>query len=190
MKRVSTPSDAAPTAKRTKASQACASCRRQKSRCEILDVPRQSGSPVTVRCHRCKVLGVECSFETSDLIHFMPKPTAQAPPSPASTVSDDRHSSEHYGGLNTLAAVASSRPKSSETVNSIPSRYGMLPEDLVPTATTPVWGCTSRIDWTASPMLALQELVRCPRTDAGHDIPSGRLTDILSLDEITSLFEM
>jgi hypothetical protein len=192
MKRVSATSSDGPAPKRTKASQACASCRRQKSRCEILDVRSQSGAPVTIRCHRCKVLSIECSFETSDLIHFLPKPTTPVPPlSPA--VSNVGTPLDSYGGLNTLAAVASSRPNAAEpvAVNSIPNRYGMLPEDLVPTATTPIWGCVSRVDWTATPMLAIQELVRCPRTDSGLEIPSGgRLTDILSPPEITSLLEM
>ncbi|KAJ6625104.1 hypothetical protein B0H10DRAFT_2003701 [Mycena sp. CBHHK59/15] len=196
MKRVSPTNEGAPVPKRTKASQACASCRRQKSRCEILDVRgAQAGTPVTVRCHRCKVLGVECSFETSDLIHFLPKPAATST-SPAASVavspSEDLMQVDSYGGLNTLAAVASSRPKSSETaaVKSIPSRYGMLPEDLVPTATTPIWGCTSRVDWTATPMLAIQELVRFPRTEGGPEVISGRLADILSPSEITSLLEI
>ncbi|KAJ7704423.1 hypothetical protein B0H17DRAFT_921447 [Mycena rosella] len=67
----------------------------------------------------------------------------------------------------------------------------MLPEDLVPTATTPIWGCVSRVDWTATPMLAIQELVRCPRTDSGREVGNvGRLEDILSPPEITSLLEI
>ncbi|KAJ6590954.1 hypothetical protein DFH09DRAFT_1138182 [Mycena vulgaris] len=189
MKRVSTLTDN-PAPKRTKASQACAACRRQKSRCEILDVRTQPGAPVTIRCHRCKVLGVECSFETSDLIHFLPKTTTQLPPTP--TVSDEPSPPEIHGGLDTLAAVASARPNAeTTTVNSIPSRYGMLPEDLVPTATTPVWGCVSRVDWTATPMLAIQELVRSPRTDAGFGLPhAAGLEDILDPSEITSLLDI
>ncbi|KAJ7772648.1 hypothetical protein DFH07DRAFT_733706 [Mycena maculata] len=67
----------------------------------------------------------------------------------------------------------------------------MLPEDLVPTASTPLWGSVRRVDWTATPMLAIQELVRCPRTDGASDLPSGgRLADILSPQEITSLLEI
>lgn len=198
MKRASPASSDSPATKRSKASQACASCRRQKSRCEILDVRTHPGAPVSIRCHRCKVLGIQCSFETSDLIHFLPKPTATTPTQQGaspSTVSDEPSPPEYesYGGLNTLATVASSRPNVEPvTVNSIPSRYGMLPEDLVPTATTPIWGCVSRVDWTATPMLAIQEMVRCPRTDhAGPELPSGgRLADIVSPPEITSLLEM
>ncbi|KAJ7704434.1 hypothetical protein B0H17DRAFT_11228 [Mycena rosella] len=182
-----------PGPKRAKASQACASCRRQKSRCEILDVRPQPGAPVvTIRCHRCKTLGVQCSFETSDLIHFLPKAPAQTPPDASPSVSDQSSPPEIYGGLNTLAAVASSQPNAEAvSMNSIQGRHEMLPEDLLPTATTPVWGSVSRVDWTATPMLAIQELVRCPRTDSGSELANvGRLEDILSLPEITSLLEI
>ncbi|KAJ7355870.1 hypothetical protein DFH08DRAFT_738004 [Mycena albidolilacea] len=204
MKRVSTPSNDPPQ-KRTKASQACASCRRQKSRCEILDISRPPGAPASIRCHRCKVLGVECSFETSDLIHFFPhtlshtSPSASSPsssgpaPSPSQSEPSPVPVRESYGGLNTLANVASSRPNVTNVpVNPIRNQYGMLPEDLVPTATTPVWGCVSRVDWTATPMLAIQELVRCPRTqDSDPQLPSGsRLSDILSPPEISSMLEI
>ncbi|KAJ7704382.1 hypothetical protein B0H17DRAFT_9700 [Mycena rosella] len=185
MKRASTSENPGP--KRAKASQACASCRRHKSRCEILDVRTQPGAQITIRCHRCKILGVECSFEASNLIHFFPN-TRQTE-SPA-TASEESSPPEIYGGLNTLAAAASSRPNA-ETGPSLPGRYDMLPEDLVPTASTPIWGSVSRVDWTATPMLAIQELVRCPRTDAGLVLPDvGRLEDILSPLEITSLLEI
>ncbi|KAJ7481454.1 hypothetical protein FB451DRAFT_129074 [Mycena latifolia] len=199
MKRVSTPSGDGPAPKRTKASQACTLCRRQKSRCEILDVRTQPGA-VTIRCHRCKVLGVECSFETSDMIHFLPKPTPQASPAAASpgTVAESSAGSppEIYGGLNTLATVASSRQNAEAVpVNSIPSsiptRSGMMLEDLIPTTTTPIWGSVNRVDWTAAPMLAIQELVRCPRSESGLQIANtGRLADILSPREIMSLLEI
>ncbi|KAJ7201041.1 hypothetical protein GGX14DRAFT_658803, partial [Mycena pura] len=197
MKRGATLNSDSPAPKRTKASQACGSCRRQKSRCEILDVRPQPGAPVVIRCHRCKVLGVECSFETSDLIHFMPKTAAQTPSdasssSPSTSQEQCTSAPERYGGLNTLAAVASSRSDAEKvTVNPIPSHYGMLPEDLVPTATTPIWGCVSRVDWTATPMLAIQELVRCPRSDSHLEISSaGRLSDILNPQEIISLLDI
>ncbi|KAJ7101937.1 hypothetical protein C8R44DRAFT_746970 [Mycena epipterygia] len=48
-------------AKRAKL-QACASCRKSKTRCEILE-PNES----LVQCHRCKVLALECSYEQSQL---------------------------------------------------------------------------------------------------------------------------
>ncbi|KAG9317720.1 hypothetical protein JVU11DRAFT_1936 [Chiua virens] len=47
----------APT-KRAKAAQACLSCRKHKTRCEMLD-----GDNSGAQCHRCKVLSLSCSFE-------------------------------------------------------------------------------------------------------------------------------
>ncbi|KAF7354028.1 hypothetical protein MVEN_01089600 [Mycena venus] len=66
------------TTKRAKTIQACASCRKHKTRCEILD---HSASPV--RCHRCKVLSVECSYEQTQ------KPaTSQPPPKPPNVMAE------------------------------------------------------------------------------------------------------
>ncbi|KAF7366731.1 hypothetical protein MSAN_00931200 [Mycena sanguinolenta] len=55
----------------------------------------------------------------------------------------------------------------------------------------PSGGSVSRVDWTATPMLAIQELVRCPRIDIGLQLPAAdRLSDILSPPEITSLIDL
>ncbi|KAK7042474.1 hypothetical protein R3P38DRAFT_2890671 [Favolaschia claudopus] len=191
-----------PPTKRTKASQACASCRRQKSRCEIIpvDVRAVAGAPVVIRCHRCKTLDIQCSFETSELIHFSPRAIVQS--SPASSSSPPTSSNlNSNAGLTTLATVASSRPNVEEGPSSVPAAvnvphitgsFGMRPEDLVPTASTPIWGSISRLDWTATPMLAIQELIRCPRTEAAARVLLGaeKLSDILSSAEITSLLEI
>ncbi|KAJ7264897.1 hypothetical protein B0H12DRAFT_1321323 [Mycena haematopus] len=198
MKRVATPSSEIRPSKRTKASQACALCRRQKSRCEILHLSHPPGAPVAIRCHRCKVLGVECSFENSDFIHFSPQATSHTSPtetssSPAPATSSSFLVQESDGGLNTLATVASSRPNAEETpATSALKQYGIILEDIVPTETTPVWGSLSRVDWTATPMLAIQELVRCSSDqDPSLQLPNGsRLSDILSPPEITSLLEI
>jgi hypothetical protein len=53
------PSTTRPPAKRPKTSQACTSCRKHKTRCELLDPASRS------RCHRCDVLSITCSFETN-----------------------------------------------------------------------------------------------------------------------------
>ncbi|KAF7336208.1 hypothetical protein MVEN_02168600 [Mycena venus] len=167
MKRISPPPSDNPAPKRRKAtSQACAACRRQKSRCEILDVPvpNHDGAPVVIRCHRCKVVGIECSFETSNLAHF---PPPQTPPA---------------------ASPGSSRER---TVPETASGHVLHLEDIIPTATTPASGSVLRVDWTATPILAIEELVRCPRRDM-HQQPPGadRLSEILNPQEITSLLDI
>ncbi|KAJ6491921.1 hypothetical protein C8R45DRAFT_867452 [Mycena sanguinolenta] len=57
------------TTKRAKTIQACASCRKNKTRCEILD-----HTTSIVRCHRCKVLSIDCSYEQTK------KPVASTSP--------------------------------------------------------------------------------------------------------------
>ncbi|KAF9266230.1 hypothetical protein L218DRAFT_102742 [Marasmius fiardii PR-910] len=47
--------------KRSKSVQACTSCRKHKTRCEILDP-----SPTAIRCHRCKTLDLPCSYQEMD----------------------------------------------------------------------------------------------------------------------------
>jgi hypothetical protein len=48
--------------KRAKTSQACVSCRKHKTRCELPSEPGIS------KCHRCHVLSATCSFEGSEMI--------------------------------------------------------------------------------------------------------------------------
>ncbi|KAJ6588289.1 hypothetical protein B0H19DRAFT_1098632 [Mycena capillaripes] len=197
MKRVS-PTNENPAPKRAKASQACSQCRRQKSRCEILDVRPASGAIATIRCHRCKVLGVECSFETSDLIHFSPKTILHTSAETSPAVSVEHRPDNCCGAsLNTLATIALSGSNvdlEEGAVNSIRGQYAMSLEDLVPTAATPIWGSLSRVDWTATPMLAIQDLVRIqgrtPSIDTVQLPSAGTLSDILSSQEITSLLEI
>jgi hypothetical protein len=50
---------------RPKSVQACASCKKSKVRCEILDDITQE-TIQTIRCHRCKILQMQCSFESLD----------------------------------------------------------------------------------------------------------------------------
>ncbi|KAJ7720659.1 hypothetical protein DFH07DRAFT_1008489 [Mycena maculata] len=67
--------------KRAKTIQACTSCRKHKTRCEILD---PSESPV--RCHRCKVLSIACSYEQTQ-VPAAPRPPEPNQPSPRSSKS-------------------------------------------------------------------------------------------------------
>ncbi|KAJ6590986.1 hypothetical protein DFH09DRAFT_191307 [Mycena vulgaris] len=76
MKRSREPKDdsrTGPGSKKSKSIQACTSCRKHKTRCEILD---PSKSPV--RCHRCQVLALQCSYEET----IMPTASTSRLPSP------------------------------------------------------------------------------------------------------------
>src|ERR1700722_4327716 len=75
MKRADVSASFTPPQKRIKASQACASCRKSKTRCELVDTAARSG---TLHCRRCLSLGMPCSYATSEIIHLIP--TGKTPP--------------------------------------------------------------------------------------------------------------
>lgn len=75
-------------AKRAKAAQACLSCRKHKTRCEMLD-----GDNSGAQCHRCKVLTLSCSFEDgSGPSAGPPSARGQQPEIPAQPTIDRRSS--------------------------------------------------------------------------------------------------
>ncbi|KAJ7792440.1 hypothetical protein B0H14DRAFT_2931001 [Mycena olivaceomarginata] len=149
------------TMKKDKASQACASCRRQKSRCEILDISRPSWDT-----SQHSLSPLQSGSGSGELWRF--EYTRQC-------------------------CFVSTQCDGGFRLNPIRNQYGMLPEDLVPTATTPVWGCVSRVDWTATlPCSPFKSLSGVRSTqDSDPQLPSGsRLSDILSPPEISSMLEI
>ncbi|KAK0230345.1 hypothetical protein IW262DRAFT_1261429 [Armillaria fumosa] len=169
-----------PKPKRRKASQACASCRRHKTRCELPDdIGSISGHRGQLRCHRCKVLNVGCSFETSNIIHVKSKinnastSTILLPetldPSAASTSTSDTSRAAPYP-----APVASARELRIEHL--LPG-----PQSLM--GPSPAPGC---FDWTAAPMLAIRELAnqRESTTAQARSSPSSNQSSDESLSSI------
>ncbi|KAI0316112.1 hypothetical protein OF83DRAFT_1128488 [Amylostereum chailletii] len=146
-------------AKRPKSSQACASCRKHKTRCELLD-----SSSYVSRCHRCEVLSISCSFETEAPRSSYPDPT----PLPG-----------HRQKTASVLLVGFRRPHSSEyTLDHPPdadAEDGKSPWDFLQIPGMP--------DWTATPVLAMRTLSRqvCQDPFPKYD---GR---ILTLQEILSL---
>ncbi|TFK43858.1 hypothetical protein BDQ12DRAFT_198358 [Crucibulum laeve] len=200
--------------KRTKSSQACTSCRRHKTRCELLDVVPPLGSPL--KCHRCKVLSIECSFETSDIIRIVPKsrsPVASTSSSSYTDLSSDAGSNSESASpfqLPMPLASSSSQPLSmtppviQRLPRSLHSGFGLpgseiLPrvkvEDLVHSPDS-LWGIMNMptgFDWTATPLLAIQELIKLAPVDAVPPVyvnPNEHLRTILSQDQIASLLEV
>lgn len=174
------PGAASPKPKRRKASQACASCRRHKTRCELPeDIGSISSHRGQLRCHRCKVLNVECSFETSNIIHVKSKINnaststillpATLDPSVVSTSTSDTSRAAPYP-----APVASARELRIEHL--LPG-----PQSLM--GPTPAPGC---FDWTAAPMLAIRELAnqRNLTTAQARSSPSSNQSSDDSLSSI------
>ncbi|KAJ3866388.1 hypothetical protein EV359DRAFT_36741 [Lentinula novae-zelandiae] len=164
-------------AKRAKNFQACASCKKTKQRqvltkitprCEILDSVDQ---PV-IRCHRCKVLEVDCSYSEMDRSIFQP----------ARPVVKEEHRSEEPSGWQNKN---SDRASPSVPPELFPNRPHLLWDFLdVPDGT---------LDWTA-PLQAIQELMKQTQSPVSRHYssppppdPSDSLDRVLSPDQIVHL---
>lgn len=163
-------------------------CTRQ-TRCELIDNASFSEAGSSHRCHRCNILGISCSFESPE----------SAPSIQAAHVA--------------LSPVPYSRPHGSPSaepshVDSPHNRNHILPphvqkvgyieiEDIFPLPPTAPWGLAKvpgGFDWTATPMLAMQNITT-GRTlacdDAGVEPQvHAQLVNILGPDNIQSLLQM
>ncbi|KAF8215344.1 hypothetical protein K438DRAFT_2008701 [Mycena galopus ATCC 62051] len=148
---------ASTSTRKSKSIKACTSCRKNKTRCELLDT---TTSPV--QCHRCKVIGLHCSYEET-LAPAVP----ESSPSPPTARSN--------GSL-----LSSGSPR---------SRLDTFPTNICVQAYIWEWlneDHCQPLDWSA-PMLAIQNLVK-PLVDPDPvPLPSQRetyLENIISSDEI------
>ncbi|KAJ3812027.1 hypothetical protein F5876DRAFT_38348 [Lentinula aff. lateritia] len=169
--------------KRTKSVQACAKCRQQKTRCEILDSANQ---PV-IRCHRCKVLEVECSYQTMDRSLFE---VARTKPK------GDEHGEWHDRNLDVLSGY-SGTPTSMDAPG---SSNASLPTDLFPNKPHLLWDFLrtpqGSLDWSA-PLQAIQELMKQSADSSGSrryspppSVLNDSLDNILSLNQIQHLISL
>lgn len=165
--------------KRSKSSQACSSCRRHKTRCEH----EGPGS----KCHRCKVLNLQCTFGDA----AAGDPTHPSPKTSPSTATSATPEWEH-GQLKPDSQPVPSSSDSSFVQPSIPSSRDPIVvnvEDILPVQ-NPTPFLAGR-DWTATPILAIQELSRnSPFTHARNPAPDISLSSILSKDKIRYLLDM
>lgn len=199
-------------AKRAKAAQACLSCRKHKTRCEMLD-----GDNSGAQCHRCKVLSLPCSFEengapSSDRAGSSSRPV-HTPDVRSIREREDRRPSlalsqksldipmddprAHPGPSysrnwdstsNTLPPLPRSQPQEEEVDLLDPQR--LLPERHKP------WGflkLPGGFDGTMVPMLAMQALTRAGSVDdSSRNKLDQSLLHILGkeqIDYLTDIFE-
>jgi len=145
-------------AKRAKANQACASCRKNKTRCELLE-PTSYYS----RCHRCDVLSITCSFETN------------APP--IQPTDDTPHTLDRRRLLNTIFTPQYHGDK---------SRSDIPGSDLPFTSPWEFLKIPGIPDWTATPMLAMLTLSKmaCKVQPPIQQMPTNlAFTDVLTADQ-------
>jgi hypothetical protein len=166
------PSTTRPPAKRPKTSQACTSCRKHKTRCELLD------SALRSRCHRCDVLSITCSFETN-----APTPSQAADsPSPVSVLRQRL--------LNAILSTPQSNSDKcleqtpSDARCSSPRSTATSPWELLKVPGIP--------DWSATPMLAMLTLSKMARTEQPVIQPVSNLTftEVLTDDQRQYLLRM
>lgn len=178
-------------AKRTKSSQACASCRRHKTRCELLD---DLSVPGVLKCHRCKVLSIQCSFETSDIIHIIPSKILK--PGETSTSAPTQKTDCSDGSPMLCSAIVPDEDQTLHSgITSSKSSPRVKAEDLIPNPRS-LWGIMNLpvgFDWTATPILAVQELMNISPTGLTtpiHQNHHEQLGTIFSPEQISSLLEM
>jgi hypothetical protein len=176
--------------KRAKSVQACASCRKHKTRCEILDIIDQQA----IRCHRCKVLDQDCSYQEMDRSIFenLRPSTVAAAKEPESRSQSVRHEVQlemipGYSGTPTPA-------------NAPGSSNASLPTDIFPNKPHLLWDFIraphASLDWS-TPLHTIGELVK--QTLASSEthtypppprIPNDSLDSILLPDQILYLTTM
>jgi hypothetical protein len=167
-------------AKRAKATMACNSCRKHKTRCELIGAIEES-SPI--RCHRCKILAVPCSYEDMDRTlfahHFSTRaassnsPTANSPSSLPSPTS-----SSHVETSRSGREVRRQKPK--------PSYLGR------PQAVGLFGYISNRgtLDWDNAPIDAIRELTKKPGGNSSYITSGGdTLISILPEEQIHYLLD-
>jgi hypothetical protein len=163
-----------PPTKRPKASQACTSCRKHKTRCELLE-----SASLLSRCHRCHVLSITCSFETN-------APPVQAAASDYSPMAIARRRL-----FDAIFSPQNNSDKCLEQTQSDAPSSSPRPSPTSPWEFLKVPGIP---DWTATPMLAMLTLSKMARTDQPMIQPVANLTfsEVLTGDQrqyLLSLFE-
>ncbi|KAK0190486.1 hypothetical protein F5146DRAFT_930545 [Armillaria mellea] len=165
--------------------QACSSCRRHKTRCEVLDLERS-----VVRCHRCKVLKLECSYEGMDKSVFIPEPSV-AKSSPGSSVEGPTIQSAYDTGAGSRLLSTGTSSGSPSTVADSPLGLGNDDVNYFPRPDN-MWSFVPRrLDWWA-PLAAMQELTKQSQED-GFRTPAMNdhsLSSILSQAEIDHLITL
>lgn len=158
--------------KRTKTNKACTSCKKNKTRCEVLDAAVQ----IPRRCHRCKVLDLPCSFEET--------PTF-IPPQPGPSSSDLRSAPENSSGEVEPSAKAISLFASDPGIQ----RMELPVPPNASWGTVPVHGVP---DWMATPMFAIQKVTI--ETDSSRDAFMNQvnvaLRGILTPDRLQTLLRV
>lgn len=164
--------------KRSKAV-ACTTCRKNKTRCEVLRL----GS---ARCHRCDVVGASCSYEDNN----SPASTVVANDSSASTPDFVRGAAQAAALPSSADSTVPITDSGGESWTNTPCVIMPLPESAP--QSNHLWSfIPQRLDWSA-PISAIQALLQQagPYEVLPHMASDETLHDILAPSEIEQLILM
>jgi hypothetical protein len=174
--------------KRSKSAQACSSCRKLKTRCELLDAP--SNEPC--RCHRCKVLGIACSFEG-----LISTPPRQHPSQLATLPLISQPPTQGTADSNENSEIQLSSSSSSTNESLVDSHDDVMkPDDILAHPPNTSWPGIVKIpgtfDWSATPMFAMQNVTSWTQSGDYSFINNvnASLANMLSPDRVESLLNM
>ncbi|KAG7097418.1 hypothetical protein E1B28_004765 [Marasmius oreades] len=182
-------------AKRSKSVQACTSCRKHKTRCEVLDT-----TSTAIRCHRCKTLDIPCSYEEMDrsiLIQNASKTQSQA-----GTMTPAAQQERGQDVFDKWALGIEPNPPPPPIID---SKLQASPPPVLPPAPTlrrhlakphDIWTFLrvqyDELDWTA-PLEAIQFITKHPANESAFtpssvsSIPNDRIENILTNAQINDL---
>lgn len=167
--------------------QACTSCRKHKTRCEILDGVDQP----MIRCHRCKVLKVQCSYQGMSRDIFEAALAEKLDSSPSTDIGGQERFDT---GARPYAPFSSAIPGTSSP--SMRRIFLSQPHQIWNWLGLP----KGTIDWSA-PFEAIQGLTKqvwgkdpnhpsVPELSMPPTIPNDSLEGILSPDQIDHMVSM
>ena len=151
--------------------QACTSCRKHKTRCEIL------GDAVhgVMRCHRCKVLNSTCSYASLDISLF---------------IADSSGSDLGPSRVDSIPIVGASRATGNSPIS--PGDPSLLPDDIP--AVENMWSfMPQHLDWSY-PLVAIQELCEqtvltdIPPCPGFHDLSLASILVASEIDQLIAVY--
>jgi Fungal Zn(2)-Cys(6) binuclear cluster domain len=168
--------------KRSKSAQACSSCRKLKTRCELLDA--SSAGPY--RCHRCKVLNISCSFEGLYIAPARPHYQLEPVIPPPNLGSADSHENAQQSSSSSLKAASTSE-----------NHVDPMKPDVLAQPPNISWPGLVKVPggpfhWMATPMFAMQNITS--RMESGEDLfmtdVNTSLANILGQERLKLLLNM
>lgn len=157
--------------------QACHSCRKSKTRCEIIGVFTDSD---VMTCHRCRVVKTACSYAEMDrklFRQYIPFP-GQRSPSNSLTKHVARATADSSSSISSQPLFDPSCPPPASA-----KRFNPVPATTYLQSLRTYLSHQSPLDWT-SPLVSMHELLHIPPPDS--EPTTNCYNSDISLDDILS----